>query len=128
MSNCRPWVVEVAGDAGIWTVGRSSDAVKRLLKEEGRGDALSKGEGLVAQFGFGEEENGFVDEVLSEELAVEMSAAFKEEAEDVAFGQGGEDRGKAEASEVIEDGFNLSAAFCESGDFEGRNFSVAEDE
>jgi hypothetical protein len=120
--------VEVAGDAGIWTVGRSSDAVERLLKEEGRGDALSKGEGLVAQFGFGEEENGFVDEVLSEELAVEMSATFEEEAEDVAFGQGGEDRGKAEASEVIGDGFNLRAAFCESGDFGGRNFFVAEDE
>ena len=53
MSNRRPWVVEIAGDAGIWTVGRSSDAVEELLEEIGRGDAFRKGEGLVAQEGPG---------------------------------------------------------------------------
>ena len=99
-----------------------------MLKEVGRGDALSKGEGLVAQFGFGEEENGFVDEVQSEELAVEVRTAFEEEAEDVAFGQRGEDCGETEASGVIGDGLNLCAAVGESGELGGGSFFVAEDE
>ena len=43
-----PGVVEIAGDAGVWTVGRSGDAVKGLLEEVGGGDALGEGEGLFA--------------------------------------------------------------------------------
>ena len=43
-----PGVVEVAGDAGVWTVGGSGDAAEGLLEEIGGGDALGEGEGLVA--------------------------------------------------------------------------------
>jgi hypothetical protein len=83
--------VEIAGDAGVWTVGGSGDAVQRLLEEIGGGDALGEGEGLIPQFGVGVDENGFVYQVLAQERAVEVRAAFEEEAEDLSFGEGGED-------------------------------------
>ena len=64
--------MEVAGDGGVWTVGGSGDAVEGLFEEVGRGDALGEGDGLIAEFGFGVDEDGFVDEVLAEECAVEV--------------------------------------------------------
>jgi hypothetical protein len=101
--------VEVAGDAGVGAVGCSGDAVEEPLEEVGGGDALGEGESLVAELGFGVEEDGFVGEVLAEEGAVELRAALEEEAEDVAFGEGGEDGGEAEASGVIGDLVDLDA-------------------
>ena len=67
----------------------------------GEGPPCAKGIAWVAKFGWGVEEDGFVDEVLSEELAVEVRAAFEEEAEDVAIGEDGESRGETEASGVV---------------------------
>ncbi len=96
--------MEVAGDAGVGAVGGAGDAVEGLLEEVGGGDALGEGDGLVAELGFGVEEDGFVDEVLAEEGAVEVRAAFEQEAEDVALGEGGEDGGEAEAAGVVGDG------------------------
>jgi hypothetical protein len=81
--------MEVAGDTGVGAIGGPGDAVERLLEEVGGGDALGEGDGLVAELGFGVHKEGFVDEVLLEERAVEVGAAFEEEAEDVAFGEGG---------------------------------------
>ena len=101
--------MEVAGDGGVRAEGGSGDAVEGLLEEIGGGDALGEGEGLVAKFGFGVEEDGFVGEVLAQEGAVELRAALEEEAEDVAFGEGGEDGGEAEASGVIGDLVDLDA-------------------
>jgi len=86
--------------------------------EEVRGAyALGEGDRLVAEFGLGVEEDGFVDEVLLEEGAVEVEAALEQEAEDVALGECGEDGGKAEASGVVGYGFYLGAEICEGGDF-----------
>jgi hypothetical protein len=85
--------VEIAGDAGVWTVGGSGDAVERLFEEIGGSDALCEGEGLFAQFGVGVDEDDFVYQVLAQERAVEVRAAFEEEAEDLALGEGGEDGG-----------------------------------
>jgi hypothetical protein len=101
--------VEGAGDTGVGAVGGSGDAVEEPLEEVGGGDALGEGESLVAELGFGVEEDGFVGEVLAEEGAVELRAALEEEAEDVAFGEGGEDGGEAEASGVIGDLVDLDA-------------------
>ena len=47
-----PRVSEVAGDAGVWAVGRSGDAVEEPLEKVGGGEALGEGEGLVAKLGF----------------------------------------------------------------------------
>ncbi len=44
----RPWVVEVAGDAGVGAVVGAGDAVEGLLEEVRGGDALGEGDGLVA--------------------------------------------------------------------------------
>jgi hypothetical protein len=107
--------VEIAGDAGVCAVGCSGDAVERLLEEVGGGDALGEGEGLVAQFGFSVDEDGFVYEVLTQERAVELGAAFEEEAEDVPFGEGGEDGGEAEVPGVIGNLFDLDAEISEGG-------------
>jgi hypothetical protein len=68
-----------------------------------RGDALGEGDGLVTEFGLGVEEDGFVDEVLLEERAVEVRAAFEEDAEDVALGESGEDGGEVEVARVVRD-------------------------
>ena len=63
------------------------------------------------------EEYGFVDEVVLEECSVEVGAAFEEKAENVAFGQGGEDSGKAEASCVVGDPVDLHIEYAESCGF-----------
>jgi hypothetical protein len=85
-----PGVAEVAGDACVWAGSRAEcgagDAAEALLEEEGAGDAGGEGEGCVAEFGFGVEEDGFVDEALGEEGAVELGAGLDEEAEDLAVG------------------------------------------
>ncbi len=107
--------MKVAGGAGVRAVCGSGDAVERLLEEVGGGDALGEGEGPVAQFGFGVEEDCFVDQVLMEESTVEVRAAFEEEAEDVAFGEGGEGGGEAEASVVSGNLLDLEAEISEGG-------------
>ena len=56
-----------------------------------------------------------VDEVLAEKCAVEMRAAFEEEAEDVAFGESGEDGGEAEASVVVRDSVDFYVETAEGG-------------
>jgi hypothetical protein len=89
--------------------------VEEPLEEVGGREALGEGDGLVAELGFGVEENCFVGQVLAEEGAVEVRAAFEKEAEDVAFGEAGEDSGEAEASGVIGDLFDLDAESAESG-------------
>ena len=43
-----------------------------------------------AELSGGVEEDYFVDEVLAEEGGVEVRAAFEQEVEDVAIGEGGE--------------------------------------
>jgi hypothetical protein len=53
--------VEVAGNAGVGAVGGAVDAGEGLLEEVGRGNALGEGDGLIAEFGFCEEEDRFVD-------------------------------------------------------------------
>jgi hypothetical protein len=111
----RPGVVEVAGDAGVGTIGSSGDAVEEPLEEVGGGDALREGKGLIAKLRFSVEEDGFVGQVLAKEGAVEVRAAFEEEAEDVALGEGGEDCGKAKASGVIGDLVDLDAERAEGG-------------
>jgi hypothetical protein len=128
VSNCRPWVVKVAGDGGVGAIGGLGDAVEVLLEEIGGGDALGEGDCLVPEFGVGVDEDDFVDKVLAEEGTVEVIAAFEEEAEDVALGKSGEGGGEAEASGVVRDGFDLDSAFGESGDFGGQGGFVAEDE
>jgi hypothetical protein len=107
--------VNVAGDADVWAEGGSSYTVERLLEEKGGGDALGEGEGLVAELGFSVEEDSFVGEVLAEESTVEVRAAFEEETEDVAFGEGGEDGGKAEAAGVIGNLIDFDAEGAEGG-------------
>jgi hypothetical protein len=62
-----------------------------LLEEVRRSNAFGEGKGIRAKLGFGVEEDGFVYEVLAKEGSVEMRASFKEEAEDVVFGQSFED-------------------------------------
>ena len=111
----RPRVVEVAGDAGVSPVSGSGDAVEEPLEEVGGGETLGEGDGLVAELGFGVGEDGFVGQVLAEEGAVEVRAAFEEEAEDVAFGEAGEDCGETEASGVIGNLVDLDAESAESG-------------
>jgi hypothetical protein len=110
-----PGVVKVTGDAGVRTVGGSGDAVEEPLEEVGGGEALGEGDGLVAKLGFGVEEDGFVGQVLTEEGAVEVGAALEEEAEDVAFGEGGENCWEAEAAGVIGDLVDLNAESAEGG-------------
>jgi hypothetical protein len=107
--------VDVAGDADVWAEGGSGEAVEGLLEEKRGGDALGEGEGLVAELGFGVEKDGFVGEVLTEESTVEVRAAFEEKAEDVAFGEGREDGGKAEAAGVIGDLIDFDAESAEGG-------------
>ena len=119
--------MEVAGDAGVGAEGGAGDAVEGLF--EGLGEGMPWAKGMAFRLvGFGVEEDGFVDEVLMEECSVEVRAAFEEEAEDVAVGEGGEDCGEAEVSGVVGDGFDLSAEFGEGGDFGFGGGLAAEDE
>jgi len=83
---------------------------------------------LIAEFCWGIEEDGFVDEVLAEERAVEVRTAFEEDAEDVAFGESGEDGGEAEASVVVGDLVDFHAEGAESGSLGGESGGTAEDE
>ena len=117
VSNCRPGVVEIAGDAGVGAKGCSVGAVEESLEEIGGGETFGEWEGLVAELGFGVEEDGFVGEILAKECTVEVRAAFEEDTEDVAFGEGGEDCGETEASCVIGDLVDLDAERTESGGF-----------
>jgi hypothetical protein len=87
--------VEIAGDADVRTIGCASDAMERLLEEKGGGNSLCEGYCLVAQFGFGVDKNGLVDQILAEEATVEVRAALKENAQDVATGECGENGGEA---------------------------------
>jgi hypothetical protein len=112
----RPWVVEIAGDARVGTDESTGYAVEGLLDDAGRGDALRERDGIVAEFGFGVEEDGFVDEVLNEEGSVEMRATLQQETEDFSFREGVEDRREAEASGVLGDGFDVDFMACEFGD------------
>jgi len=117
--------VEVAGDAGVGAVAGAGDAVEGLLKHIRGGDTLGEGDGLVAEFGFGVDQDGFVDQILLEEAAVEVGAALEQEAEDVALGECGEDGGEAKASSLVGDCFNLCAMVGERGDFgAGRGFTA----
>jgi hypothetical protein len=72
-----------------------------LLEDLRRGDSVREGDGLLAEPGFGVEENGLIDKVLAEERAVEVRAAFEQDAEDIAFGESGEGGGQAEAPIVV---------------------------
>jgi len=120
--------MEVAGDAGVGAVAGARYAVEGFLKQGRGGDALGEGDGLVAEFGLGVDQDGFVDQILLEEGAVEVGAALEQEAEDIALGECGEDGREAEASGVVGDGFDLCAEVGEGSDFlAGRGFT-AQDE
>jgi hypothetical protein len=93
--------VEVAGDACVGTVGGAGDALEGLQEELRGTKASGEWDRLIAQLGFGVEEDGFVDEVLVDETFVEVGAAFEQQAEYIAFGEGGEDDGKVEAAVAI---------------------------
>jgi hypothetical protein len=93
--------VDVAGEAGVGTVGAPGDLAEGLLEDLRRGNSFGEGDGLIAEPGFGVEKDGLVDKVLAEERAVEVRAAFEQDAEDVAFGESGESGGQAEASIVV---------------------------
>ncbi len=92
-----PGVVEVAGDADVFgrlcgagEGGGEGVAVERgeaLLEDVGGGVAGGEGDGVGAEFALGEVEDRAVDEVLVEECAVDVAAAFEEHAVDVAFGE-----------------------------------------
>jgi hypothetical protein len=99
----RPWVVDVAGDTGVRRVVDAGDPGEQLFEDAGGDNTVGERDCLVAQRGFGVEEHGFVDELLAEERAVEVRAALEEEAQDVSFGQSGEDGGKTEAPVVVGD-------------------------
>ena len=89
---------------------------------------MGEGDCLVAEFGFGVDQDGFVDQILEEEGAVEVGAALEEEAEDVALAEGGQDGGKAEASGVVGDGFDLGAMVCQGCDFGAGGGGAAQDQ
>ena len=69
--------MQVARDAGVGAVGGASDAMERLFDGLGRCDILREGNCGVAKFGFGVDEDCFVDEVLFEKGSVEMRAALE---------------------------------------------------
>ena len=56
---------------------------------------------MIAKPGFGIEKDGLIHKGLAEEPAVEVRAAFEQDAEDVASGESGESSGQAEASIVV---------------------------
>ena len=85
-------------------------------------------ESPVAEFGLGVDQDGFVDQVLAKEGAVEVRAALEQEAEDVALGEDGENRGKAEASGVVGNMIDLDPERAERGGLRGRGEGPTEDE
>jgi hypothetical protein len=74
------------------------------------------------------DKDDFVDEVLAEEGAVEVGAAFEEKAQDVAIGECGESRGETEASGVAWDDLDLGAPLGEGVDLGYRRGAAAEDQ
>ena len=64
-----------------------------LLEDLRRGNSFGEGDGLIAKPGFGIEKDGLIDKVLAEERAVEVRAAFEQNAEDVASGESRESSG-----------------------------------
>jgi hypothetical protein len=103
--------VKITGDTGVRAVAGAGDAVERLLQKVRGGNALGEGDGLIAEFSLGVDQDDFVDQILLKEGAVEVRATLEKEAENIAFGESGEDCREAEASVVVGDGLNLSAAF-----------------
>ena len=127
-SGVVPWVVQIPGDADVRAVVGAGDAAEGLFEEVGRGDAFGEGDGLIAQFSFGVDEDGLVGQVLAEEGTVEVSAALEEDAENVAFGEGREDGREAEAAGVVGDMGDFDAEGAEGGGFCRRGRGAAEDE
>jgi hypothetical protein len=128
LSNWWPGIVEVAGNGGVGAVGGLGDAAELLLQKIGGDDAFREGDCLVAEFGISVEEDGFVDEVLTEECAVEVRAALEEEAEDFALGESGEHRWKTETAAVVGNVIDLDADGSQRGGLGGRGRGSAEDE
>jgi len=128
LSNWWPGIVDVAGNGGVGAVGGLGDAAELLLHKMRGGDAFREGDCLVAEFGISVEDDGFVDEVLTDECAVEVRAALKEEAKDVALGESGEDRGEAEAAAVVGNVIDLDADGSQCSGLCGRGRGSAEDE
>jgi hypothetical protein len=128
LSNCWPGIVEVAGNGGVGAVGGLGNAAELLLHKMRGGDAFREGDCLVAEFGISVEEDGFVDEILTEECAVEVRAALEEEAEDVALGECGEDSWKTETTAVVGNVIDLDAKRSQCGGLRGRGSGSAEDE
>lgn len=128
LSNWWPGIVDVAGNGGVGAVGGLGDAAELLLHKMRGGDAFREGDCLVAEFGISVEDDGFVDEVLTDECAVEVRAALEEEAKDVALGESGEDRGEAEAAAVVGNVIDFDAKSSQCGSLSGRGSGSAEDE
>lgn len=83
---------------------------------------------MCAQFSFGVEEDGFVYKVLAEEASVEVSAAFEEETQDVAFGQKFENVVEAEMAILFGNGLDFCPGFAEHLNFLLRGSGAGEDE
>jgi hypothetical protein len=124
----RPGIVEISRDKSVGAESGASNAVESLLEEIRRGYALCEGDGLVAQLGLSVDEDGFIDQVPTEEGAIEVRTAFEKETDDVALGECREDCRKAEAAGVIGDKFNFGAASFESSDLFLGCGASAEDE
>jgi hypothetical protein len=131
-SGCGPWVVEIACDAGVWSLwgaeGDAGGAAERLFEEERGGDVIRKGDSVVAELCFGVEEDGFVDKVLTDEGSVQPGAGFDEEAEDLAIREGFEDGGKAEVAVIGGQSEDLGSAGFEGGAVRGGSGGCAQDE
>lgn len=99
-----------------------------LLDDLRGGDAVGEGDCLVAQALFGVEEDDLVDEVLGEEGAVQVGAAFEQEADAVAVGEKAKGGGEAEAAGVLRKDLDLGAVPFEGGDARLLGLGTAEDE
>jgi hypothetical protein len=120
--------MEVAGYAGVRAIAGAGNSAKRLLEEIGRRDALREGNCLVSQLSFGVDQDGFVDQILAEEGAVEVRAALEQEADHVALGEDSEDGRKAETSGVIGNGDDFGAVVFECGEPGAGRGCAAEDQ
>ncbi len=89
--------MEEAGDADIVAEGAFTDGEKALFEGKGSGSICGERNCTGAQFGFGVEEDGLVDEVLLEEGSVEGGAGFEEEAADSELIEVPEDLGEGKA-------------------------------